>query len=386
MKIIDKYILKEITMPVIFGVSLFTFIFIIEIIVAMMESIIVKGISLLDVVRMLSFYLPPIIAQTIPMGMFLGIMITFANFTKTSEATAMTSSGISIKRILKPVIFSAIGVTLFIFFLQESIIPRSFGKLQYLSRKIAFENPVFQLKDKTFIDEVDEYSLYIDRLNNSTGIANGVLIFQKDADKNFPSLLIGNESYWDESSMVLKDSYFYKYDESGKEEWRNSFEEKKIPLSAYFEDIKIKIKDVEAMNISMLLQEIKKKKIEIEQEEINNNENNRVENKINKKVNKRVEKKKILAPYYVEINRKIALPLATIMLSVLGVLLTIGHHRSGKGLSFSISLVIIFSYITLLNVGMVMATRGKILPFIGVWTPNLLLFGLTMFIYKRKVR
>ena len=378
MKIIDKYILKEITMPVIFGISLFTFIFIIEIIVAMMESIIVKGISLLDVARMLSFYLPPIIAQTIPMGMFLGIMITFANFTKTSEATAMTSSGISIKRILKPIICSAIGVTFFIFFLQESIIPRSFSKLQFLSRKIAFENPVFQLKDKTFIDEVDEYSLYIDRLNNSTGIANGVLIFQKDNDEKFPSLLVGDESYWDESSMVLKDSYFYKYDENGKEEWRNSFEEKRIPLSAYFEDIKIKIKDVEAMSVSMLIKEVKKIKTEMKNERLENTEYNEAE--------KKDELKKTLAPYHVEINRKIALPLATIMLSILGVLLTIGHHRSGKGLSFSISLVIIFSYITLLNVGTVMATRGKIQPFLGVWIPNAILLGLTMFIYKRKIR
>lgn len=378
MKIIDKYILKEITMPVIFGISLFTFIFIIEIIVAMMESIIVKGISLLDVVRMLSFYLPPIIAQTIPMGMFLGIMITFANFTKTSEATAMTSSGISIKRILKPIIFSAIAMTFFIFFLQESIIPRSFSKLQFLSRKIAFENPVFQLKDKTFIDEVDEYSLYIDRLNNNTGVANGVLIFQKDNDQNFPSLLIGDESYWDESSMVLKDSYFYKYDENGKEEWRNSFEEKKIPLSAYFEDIKIKIKDVEAMNVSMLLKEIKRIKTEVKNEEVINIEDSELTEK--------EKMKRVLAPYYVEINRKFALPIATIMLSILGVLLTIGHHRSGKGLSFSISLVIIFSYITLLNVGTVMATRGKIPPFFGVWTPDVILIGLTIFIYNRKVR
>lgn len=42
MKLIDKYILNEIKIPVIFGVSLFTFIFLIDIIVAMMENIIVR--------------------------------------------------------------------------------------------------------------------------------------------------------------------------------------------------------------------------------------------------------------------------------------------------------------------------------------------------------
>ena len=79
MKIIEKYILEEVKMPILFGISLFTFIFLIDIIVAMMENIIVKGISIIDIIRILSFYLPPILSQTIPMGIFLGVMLTFQN-------------------------------------------------------------------------------------------------------------------------------------------------------------------------------------------------------------------------------------------------------------------------------------------------------------------
>ena len=102
MKIINRYILSEAKLPIIFGISLFTFIFMIEIIVSMMESIIIKGISMIDVIRMLSFYLPMILSQTIPMGIFLGIMITFGKFTKSSEATAMNSIGMSLKDMIKP--------------------------------------------------------------------------------------------------------------------------------------------------------------------------------------------------------------------------------------------------------------------------------------------
>ena len=67
-----------------------------------MENIIVKGISIIDVMRILSFYLPPILSQTIPMGMFLGIMLTFSKFTRTSEATAMSAVGMSLRDIVKP--------------------------------------------------------------------------------------------------------------------------------------------------------------------------------------------------------------------------------------------------------------------------------------------
>lgn len=356
MKIIEKYILEEVKMPILFGISLFTFIFLIDIIVAMMENIIVKGISIIDIIRILSFYLPPILSQTIPMGMFLGVMLTFSKFTRTSEATAMSSIGMGIKEIVKPIFILACATTLFIFFLQESIIPRSFKKLQYITTKIAYENPVFQLKEKTFIDEVDEYNLYVDRIEGKDRQAKGVLIFQKDENENFPTVLVGEKAFWKDSAMVITKSKFFDFDKDGKEKLRGEFDDKKVPLTAYFDGIDIKVKDIEAMSIGMLLKEIK-----------NQNPDEKIK-------------------YEVEINRKVALPLSTIMLSLLGVFMSIGHHRSGKGANFALSMVVVFTYITLLNIGMVMANRGKIPPFIGVWTPNLVLFFLTFIFYRKKAR
>lgn len=356
MKIIDRYILNEVKIPVLFGISLFTFIFLIDIIVAMMENIIVKGISIIDVLRILSFYLPPILSQTIPMGIFLGVMLTFSKFTRTSEATAMSAVGMSLKDIVRPVFLSACVVTMFIFFLQESIIPRSVKKLQYLTAKIAYENPVFQLKEKTFIDEVDEYNLYINSLKGKEKIAEGILIFQKSSDKKFPTVVVGEEAYWKDSAMVIKNSKFYNFNDNGKEVLRGEFAEKRIPLAAYFSEMEIKVKDLEALGVIDLLKDMKNKS--------------------------QVEK----IPYKVEINKKIAVPLSTIMLSLLGVFLSIGHHRSGKGANFALSLIVIFSYITCLNLGMVMATKGVIPAFLGVWAPNLILFALTFYMYKKKAR
>ena len=166
MKIINKYILDELKGPIILAVFVFTFIFLLDIVVTMMEHIIVKGISVFDVLRLLSFYIPPILTQTIPIGMFLGIMICFTKFSRNSESVAMVSTGMSIRDILKPILAIAIGASIFIIFLQESIIPRSFIKLKYVGAKIAYENPVFQLKEKTFIDNLDEYSIYVDEVDS----------------------------------------------------------------------------------------------------------------------------------------------------------------------------------------------------------------------------
>ena len=91
-------------------------------------------------------------------------------------------------------------------------------------------------------------------------------------------------------------------------------------------------------------------------------------------------------PFIVEINKKLAIPLSTIMLSVLGILMSVGHHRSGKGVNYGFGIGVIFIYIVLLNIGMVMSYRGKINPYVGIWLPNVLLYIFTAVMYKKKIR
>lgn len=359
MKIINKYILEELKGPIIASVFIFTFIFLLDVMVAMMESIIVKGVSLVDILRMLSFYVPAILTQTIPLGLFLGIMICFSKFSRSSETVAMVSMGLSVRDILKPVLAVALAVSLFIFFLQESIIPRSFVKLKYLGTKIAYENPVFQLKEKTFINSLDDYSIYVDSVDKE-GEAKDIIVFQKnhedkkDESKNFPTILVGKKAYWKDSSIIFKKSKFFVFDENGTTKLKGSFENKRISLMAFFKDFKLKIKDIESQGIKTLLKEMKSKDAS--------------------------EKNK----YKIEIYRKLALIFSTLPLAVLGTGLTISHHRTSKKFVFSLAIGIIFTYVVLLNMGIVLATSGKIYPFIALWFPNLLLCIIAYFIYRTK--
>lgn len=353
MKIINKYILEELRGPIILSVFVFTFIFLLDIMVAMMENIIVKGISIIDILRLLSFYIPPILTQTIPLGLFLGIMICFSKFSRNSESVAMVSTGMSINDILKPILIVAFALSFFILFLQESIIPRSFIKLKYLGAKIAYENPIFQLKEKTFIDTMEEYSIYVDEVD-SDGKARDVLIFEKNEKNEFSTVLVGKEAFWKDYSIIINDAQFVNFTNEGKKNVIGTFDEKKVSLTPFFEDFNIKIKDVESLSITKIISEMKDKSVE----------------------------EKI--PYKVEIYRKLALIFSTLPLSVLGLVLSIGHHRTSRKYAFSLAMIIVFSYIVLLNVGIVMANASKISPILATWLPNILLSITTYKFYRLK--
>ena len=353
MKIINKYILEELRGPVILSIFVFTFIFLLDIMVAMMENIIVKGISIIDILRLLSFYIPPILTQTIPIGLFLGIMICFSKFSRNSESVAMVSTGMSIKNILKPILYLALALSFFIIFLQESIIPRSFIKLKYLGAKIAYENPVFQLKEKTFIDTIDEYSIYVDEVD-SNGKAKNVLIFEKNEKNLFPTVLVGEDAYWQDYSIIIEDAQFVNFNENGAKNLIGTFDEKKVSLAPFFEDFDLRIKDVESLSIVKLISEMKTKTKEEKNE------------------------------YIVEIYRKLALIFSTLPLSVLGLSLSIGHHRTSRKYAFLLAMLIIFSYIVLLNIGIVMANTGKLNALLATWLPNVLLSIITYKFYHSK--
>ena len=133
-----------------------------------------------------------------------------------------------------------------------------------------------------------------------------------------------------------------------------TFDEKRVVLTAYFQDLNIKIKDVEALSITELIKNLKK-----------------------------VEKVEVIK-YKIEIFRKLALIFSTVPLAVIGFCLSLGHHRISKKYSFVLAMVIIFAYIIFLNIGIVIATAGKLNPFIATWTPNILLYLLGYKLYRTK--
>ena len=361
MKIIDKYLFNQLKMPVLFGISLFTFMFLIEMMVEMMESILVKRVPALDMIHLLTYYIPPILSQTIPMGFFLGVMITYNKMTSTSESVAMVSMGMSLNKILKVPFFMSVGIFVLTIFLQEKIIPESFVRAQTLGVKIATKTPSFQLNEKTFLENVGKYSIYIDTLDPKTSQAKDVVIFQKSENNSYPSVMLAEKTTWKDGSMTLENATFYHLDEDGKEQLRGSFESQVHPLTSFISEFDIEIDEIDTMSAMMLMKNIKELK---------------KENKDSKEI----------LPYRVELQKKLAAPFSAIFLGILGVLFSLGHHRSGKSVSYGLSMAVIFMYIVVFNVGVVLSSKGTVNPVIGIWFPNLLLASLTGIMYIKKVR
>ena len=86
--------------------------------------------------------------------------------------------------------------------------------------------------------------------------------------------------------------------------------------------------------------------------------------------------------YYVERNRRLAFPFATIILTIIGAALSSRKVRGGMGLHIAIGITLSFTYIIFMQISTVFATFGTLSPLIAVWIPNIVFTFIAVFLYR----
>ena len=104
MSLIDRHILRTFTPPFFFGLSVTTFILMIDVLQKYVDLFLDKGIQLLIVAEVLLLSLGHIFALTVPMGILIGVLMAIGHLASDNEITALKANGVSLYRIAAPLI------------------------------------------------------------------------------------------------------------------------------------------------------------------------------------------------------------------------------------------------------------------------------------------
>ena len=135
------------------------------------------------------------------------------------------------------------------------------------------------------------------------------------------------------------------------------FEQQQVKLPRTALDVAQKSKDYGEMNIAQALEQL-------EIEKLGGND-------------KKIQKLKV------RIQQKVALPFVCVVFGLVGSVMGSIPQRTGRGTSFGISVIVIFSYYLLLSVCGALAQAGVLSPFMGAWMPNFFGFGVGIFLLLR---
>ena len=142
MKIITRYILKEILTP--YGITLlvFTLIFLIGNLMQLIEMIVQKGVGLLDIGRLLGYTLPFLFVYIIPMTFFISILLGFLRLSSDNEVTALKASGVGFAQLFPSVFFLSLAGYLVTSFM--AMVAQPWG--EYSLKNLIFNLAVVQAK------------------------------------------------------------------------------------------------------------------------------------------------------------------------------------------------------------------------------------------------
>jgi lipopolysaccharide export system permease protein len=193
MRIISRYIFKEILTP--FGVTLlvFTLIFLLGNLMQLIEMIVQKGVGLGDIFRLLGYTLPFLFVYIIPMTFFISILLGFLRLSSDNEVTALKASGIGFFQFLPPVLILSLACYSLTSFTAMVAQPWGEYSLKNLIFNIAVVQAKVTLKERVFNDQFKDLVFYIQKVS-SKGEMEDVFIYDL-RQKDIPQTIVAKKGW-----------------------------------------------------------------------------------------------------------------------------------------------------------------------------------------------
>ena len=161
MKILRTYVLREHLAPFAVTVSGFTAVMLIGNVIKLAELVITKGVSPLDVVRLLIDLVPYMLSFTIPISTLMAMVMAFGRLSTDYELIAMRASGIPPARLIAPLLLTASLISGGMVLLNDRVVPASHLALRRQLKAIGIKHPTAYIEDGTFIKEFAPYIMFV---------------------------------------------------------------------------------------------------------------------------------------------------------------------------------------------------------------------------------
>jgi lipopolysaccharide export system permease protein len=370
MKIIDRYLLRELIPSFFLGILIFSFVLLMSQILRLMELIVNKGVPLGTVLKMIVFLLPSILVLTVPMSVFLTCVVTFGRWSSDNELTAVKSGGISLLRLSVPVLaFSAAAYLLASYFIIYAL-PAGNQAFRKKMFEIVRTKASLGLKEKVFNDDFSGLVMYVNHIPQTANpVMKGIIITDYRPEKRRPPaepLTIIAEEGWlvvDEDSQRV---IFHLRNGEKHSLSKDYVRYEKIDFSGL--DLQLSLGDqlVSPLNVPKGLREMTLGELAAKAEEY------------------RIQGVQSQGPL-VEIHKKFAIPFATLIFGYLGIAMGVLFRRGEKLVSFAVSIGIAIIYYIFLLAGEPLGKQGKVSPFLSMWTANIFFSLLAAFLLRRAV-
>lgn len=419
MKIINRYILKELATPFFGSLIVIVMVLLSNFLLKNLDKFLGKGISMGVVLKFILLNSAWIFSLAVPMAILITTLMAFGRLSSDNEITAFKASGITFMDFLKPGIIFSLLIISFMLPFNLWILPEMNHNMKKLSYEISRTRPDVEFNEQLLNTLADKIIYLGNRLDNNS--FNDIIIFDNKYVNNHTTILADKGSFHPLQDGIILDltsgsihEHLIEKDEYRKTYFENykitipfdelninnnvniSRQEREMNIHLLSEKINFyenKIKDInsELLKDAYLLDSLRNVISNLDKTGAAENllTYKRIKNKVNQ-LTLRQEKNNRLIPQHIkEINKfsvekhkKITLPFACLFFMLLGTPLGIMGKKGNMSFSFGMSLIFFIVYWCFLIVGENLAEQDKINPGLAMWMPNIFICILSYYLYN----
>lgn len=363
MRLLTRYILREVLSYALLGGVLFTFLLVIPYVSKVLELVVRDSASPTDAARLILYTLPAALTLTLPMAVLVGILLGLSRLASDSEITAMRAAGMGALDFVR--VLSLLSLGALVLGLGNSLLlaPRSAQALLQLEASLKSSQASFEIQPRVFYEDLKNYVLYIQELRPGSGAALWSHVFLADISQPaHPSIttadsavVVAGRPGTPEAGTLLLHLL------NGSQHQTSTDDPNLYNISTFAStEVPIQLETPDDTHISRSdtpIQALSLKEIW------------RLGHVAEGTPHHGVASANI---YRIEFNRRISYPCACFVLMLVGVPLGLASRRSGKSTGFVLTLLLVLLYYTVSLIGVALARNGKLSPFLGVWGSNLL--------------
>jgi LPS export ABC transporter permease LptF/LPS export ABC transporter permease LptG len=363
LRTLDRYLMKEIAVPFLLGLTVLTFILVLPPILVSGEEFISKGVEWSIVARAMATLLPQALSLTIPMAVLLGILVGFGRLSADREFVAMQACGVSLVRLLRPVLIVAVlgtAATAYEIIVALPNANQTFREIVYVLLASRVENNV---KPRVFYEDFPNKVIYVRDLPATGGWRDVFLADTSRPGETTVYFAKEGQIQLDERTRTvqieLRNVTSYTSNLSNPDEYAANF----IGSTIISMDPETVFKRPPSKGApEMTIQELKN---EIADAATRND------------------------PAYSArfmLQQKFSLPITCPILALIGLALGASNRKDGKLASFAIGMGVIFVYYVLLWGARAAAMGGRMSPELAPWIPNLVMGALALVMFAWRSR
>jgi lipopolysaccharide export system permease protein len=177
MKILDRFVIKRFLGPFFLTFFIVIFVLSMQFLWIYIDELVGKGLGIGVILEFMAWAAATLIPMSLPLATLLASIMSLGGMGEHNELVAMKSAGISLGRILMPVMVLSGLICVGAFFAANDLVPVSYNKIYTLRNDILHTKDEIKIPKGIFYDGIDNYIIRIEDRNDETGMMYNIIIY-----------------------------------------------------------------------------------------------------------------------------------------------------------------------------------------------------------------